>query len=836
MNTIDKRPISFLELFQMGIPTIPKIQRAYAQGREDTSTREIRKDLLGAIFRALEEGNELALNFVYGSKRSETGEQIELLDGQQRLTTLALLHWYVAFRELREDDGLDIEIRWAIGQYSYQTRATSEAFFKHLGGERLASKDAALDIVSYLRGRSWYTHAMERDASVAGMLVMLGAIEEKYNAMGKVLHENLGLIKFYYLSLEDFGLSEKLYVKMNARGLALTPYENLKADLLEWLRRKCGAEYAEGFGKKMDGAWVEMFCKLSDSDEDWDQAFFLFINVFLLGEWIVMKSEGEKFSLKQEDLETESFFNGLATQYAWKTGKYKGFSDYEQYLRKDHVERLERLLDNLLAFPVEKVEDNWPHKLAREKSDAFFNQGLCPASFTYSYGFMRYLAEGMGDEEGLKTWLRVLWNLLYNTQTRPVRQLRMLARLECHGVEASLAGLDDSVLGRFGGEQLLEEKCKLQLMEQPAWREAIYKAEGSKYFHGGILALLDWGGVVSCSWKTDSREQKSAEYASIRLANPTNSPAKFEAYFRKSRLCFKKAEEQSCLCIEEAEEQRKFLFVRALLCYQTEEFQDYSMPKSSSHKYSLMPREGWSPNAEYPNWCTLLNSPVRSLLKMLLDDIEQWEGREQVNRALDRIRREKGATDWRGAVCNDLWLLKNSQKGLIGWHPNLAGEWRIYLTNERLVNHSARSIDLGFYWFYHCEFKSQMALWNPFTYCEFCNYGRNENYIWLYDAGKEWMFDLRIYREYFTLDSEGEEQKTAYTIFFTYGEKRRGDSAVQEGFARMKENILTADLGFSLDAEDQEWLRCDLYFAPNQKEKELEGKILEKVKGLIAVL
>lgn len=45
-------------------------------------------------------------------------------------------------------------------------------------------------------------------------------------------------IVFYYLPLKKFGLSDDLYVKMNARGKALTPFENFKADLIGYIRNQ----------------------------------------------------------------------------------------------------------------------------------------------------------------------------------------------------------------------------------------------------------------------------------------------------------------------------------------------------------------------------------------------------------------------------------------------------------------------------------------------------------------------------------------------------------------------------------------------------------------------
>ena len=75
--------------------TIPRIQRAYAQGRSDAHAVKTRERFLSAIHAGLI-NNGLTLDFIYGN--IQNGQLIPL-DGQQRLTTLWLLHWYADKKE-----------------------------------------------------------------------------------------------------------------------------------------------------------------------------------------------------------------------------------------------------------------------------------------------------------------------------------------------------------------------------------------------------------------------------------------------------------------------------------------------------------------------------------------------------------------------------------------------------------------------------------------------------------------------------------------------------------------------------------------------------------------
>ena len=103
---------------------IPKIQRDYAQGRENES--EVADRFLDKIFECLKENKNLELDFIYGSVDKNV---VYLLDGQQRVTTLFLLHWYIALRELAKDEFNKIE---CLNKFTYSTRVSSREFCQNI--------------------------------------------------------------------------------------------------------------------------------------------------------------------------------------------------------------------------------------------------------------------------------------------------------------------------------------------------------------------------------------------------------------------------------------------------------------------------------------------------------------------------------------------------------------------------------------------------------------------------------------------------------------------------------------------------------------------------------
>ena len=110
INTSVGERVTFRGLFERhDLVEIPIIQRDYAQGRLSKLETEIRSDFVRALYKALakpaaDPSLPLDLDFVYGSVENAGRTAFCPLDGQQRLTTLFLLHWYLAWKDQKFDD------------------------------------------------------------------------------------------------------------------------------------------------------------------------------------------------------------------------------------------------------------------------------------------------------------------------------------------------------------------------------------------------------------------------------------------------------------------------------------------------------------------------------------------------------------------------------------------------------------------------------------------------------------------------------------------------------------------------------------------------------------
>ena len=93
---------------------IPKVQRDYAYGRKENKVEEVLDGMLTTMLDAVANNSVEIFDFVYGGsfvKRNDTGAGLIPLDGQQRLTTLFLLHWYASVVQPVVEDGEVFDFR-----------------------------------------------------------------------------------------------------------------------------------------------------------------------------------------------------------------------------------------------------------------------------------------------------------------------------------------------------------------------------------------------------------------------------------------------------------------------------------------------------------------------------------------------------------------------------------------------------------------------------------------------------------------------------------------------------------------------------------------------------
>lgn len=380
------------QYLQDNLIVIPKIQRDYAQGRRDKVA--IRDSILNELHQVLEEdGKTLTLDFIYGTTVKDNEKKVISfmpLDGQQRLTTLWLLHWFVSFKS----ENLKYDANY-LKKFSYETRSSSREFVQALC-EKMQDAKLAKDetIANYIQRQSWFYNEWKYDSTISSMLRMIsgdkrgdtaciegkfgGKETQKYEDFRDALHDNSKKkICFTILEIDEkqVPVPDRLYIKMNARGKRLSDFENFRAGFLKHIKEDVykgdTGEQNEGLNpfkisKLLDGEWTDTIwdwakngkkkgSNKKESNEGKfngyiDGLFFSFINRLVLNE-VIIKSFNEKG--KKEKIEDNERFKKLYGSNLAKNSPddrlitYDGFGVYKDYITKDFVHRLNTIMKGL---------------------------------------------------------------------------------------------------------------------------------------------------------------------------------------------------------------------------------------------------------------------------------------------------------------------------------------------------------------------------------------------------------------------------------------------------------------------------------------------------------
>lgn len=499
-------------VYKMAGIEIPIIQRDYAQGREEVSF--IRKRFLDALFYSLEENVSLELDFVYGSIKEESGTDKNIflpLDGQQRLTTIFLLTWFVANKEL-ELNSNELEAEMSnLSKFTYSTRSSARRFC-----EKLTEVHVSENVKHSITNSYWYTKSFANDPTVVGMLNTLYDIEERYGKDKKCLFSKLSNICFYILPLDGFDLTDELYIKMNARGKALTVYENFKADMINWMKSPNNPQ-SEDFTKevtlgtsslpwylsiasKFDNTWTDIFWKKAqlhqnEKNKIVDPYFLRFLKRLFLSEHII--SDIERTS---KDIENSKEFELLYSDGNEESIVYNSFDEYKSFITVEIIERLEFVLDryaenhdeiNKLLAPSWKKDDDW----------VLYDSKITQIQRILFLAVCEYLKKGEYNVESFRDWLRVVWNIIGDPDIRTVghmiaamKAIKCLAPFSHDIVDALASGTLKGNIESFNGiyKSQIEEECiKASLMSNTEWKESILLAESHTLFQGNIGFLID---------------------------------------------------------------------------------------------------------------------------------------------------------------------------------------------------------------------------------------------------------------------------------------------------------------------------------------------------------
>jgi hypothetical protein len=668
-------PINFKQLLALhGRIQIPIIQRDYAQGRPNEE--EVREDFLAALEVALRKpagdpALPLNLDFIYGSTEGTDTTRFLPLDGQQRLTTLFLLHWYLACLDGEMPAFSTLFRIGSKSRFSYAVRTSSNEFFDALVCfEPTDNLKEVPEISTLIMNQPWYFRSWRLDPTIQSVLTMLDAIHTRLSdsqgLFDRLVSNENPSITFQLLDLDNFGLTDDLYIKMNARGKPLTQFETFKARYVRELEGQLSDRSfflkdkvmtaADYVSLQMDNRWGDLFWNYRDrATNQYDAAL---MHVF------------RAIALVSRNPDSNEYLDDVASlRHGYRLAGYAEF-----HSRKWLDERFTLILINVL--------DPWSSTgatLCRQLPStlyfdefAVFQQLVAPSkplSFSESVRlsgyalFLENFSSGFDPDE-FQAWMRVIFNLSENTDynrsddlQRSIRGLWSLLPA-AKSILQYLADPQTEIAG-FSKQQVDEERLKARLMmADPAWSDILKDGESHGYFRGQIEFLLDWSGVIA--------KQDIVEISTWSKEEHKRLQKMFSEYFAKAACMFG----SSGLSV-----MPDFLWQRALLT-----IGNYFLPINRNHSFLI-------DTASLPDsWKRLLKGDrphvkqSRQILKVLLDTLDpQIDIAQQLKYMIASV---SNLQPWRKALIQTPQALLYCQNSCLRWDTN--GE--IYLLKKTQMN------------------------------------------------------------------------------------------------------------------------------------------------------
>lgn len=566
---------TFWKLLDKNSIEIPIIQRDYAQGRIDEN--KIRDKFLDVLYNKIEDVHETVnLDFVYGRI---IDKKLIPLDGQQRLTTLFLLHWYLATKENKFD-----EASKKLQKFTYETRISSREFCKALTTNQidLLDIDNFVDeenkkLSKLIEDKNWFFKSWKKDPTIKSMLNMIDSIHERFkNSTGlfdKLICNEKPPITFDFLPLNDFNLTDELYIKMNARGKPLTEFENFKSNLVELFEPQTAS--------KLDNEWTDLFWSFKGDEPNKDGYYYIddkflnFFNNFIINLGLTSDKLNEKKDLKD----------------IYIMDIYKNILDGEE--NSKNLKDLINTLDILNDLTIKKITIPY-FRIFIEKNDISYWDR---AKF---YSLTMYIIKNQDnidfESDKYKNWERVTRNIIDNFNIDSLKKFQDTLKL-INMMSEKIDNLYEFVASK---EFLADEK------QESGHRSLEFQQKEEQLKAKLIVDNDDWEKVIYDS-ELETRDSYLDGHIGFLIEMAGKEIGKFKQYFERFNKIFK-------------EDKERFLFQRALLVKSLED-DNYLLGDGNKKTFCSYEK---NQRAKDDNWKQVFHYKSE-ILKNLLDDERNLE-------------------------------------------------------------------------------------------------------------------------------------------------------------------------------------------------------------------
>lgn len=483
---------SFYDLLLKYRVKVPIMQRDYAQGRAKNIA--ICENFLKALKESIIGDKPINLDFIYGNVEDDT---FLPLDGQQRLTTLFLLHWYAFSKENNAPENRDV-----LKRFSYETRLSSRRFCEALLDNNFLVDNSMDSISDQILDSKWFFISWKNDSTIRAMLRTIDVIHVVFNEVDNVWDSlvNKKNVVFHLLILENFGLSDDLYIKMNARGRLLTPFENLKAEIQDkslkegWENRE---KETEKFQYKIDGRWTDFLWHNFRKNNSVDNAHMNFITTLVMAKLstgqLLKGSERidvlRRLNENNSDRELIKYIDNEAFEYI--------YNSYELYCNLFDQSSVPTL--NIVMWRHEP-ETNLVYQILIGNNTSYTHKVLFYAQNEY------LLRNSAINQERFEEWMRVVRNIVSRADITPDGKRNDIIRSPetfngaVNLVNELAAGCGDiyeylsnkTIASSFASEQVKEEIIKAKIIKNtPDNKQLLFKTEDNELLRGRIMFALE---------------------------------------------------------------------------------------------------------------------------------------------------------------------------------------------------------------------------------------------------------------------------------------------------------------------------------------------------------
>ena len=683
--------MSFIQLIEKYNVVVPVIQRDYAQGRTTEKPTEVRKGFVSNLISYLQapEREIHDLDFVYGTV---VDNEFIPLDGQQRLTTLFLLHLYVASKSDKYEEFVELMKRDGRCRFEYKTRQSSTMFCESLLTEKVILPNCNTEegdvnntfatLQEKIKDQGWFFLSWLNDPTIAGMLVMLDEMDSQFSEMKDFnfikayerLIGNKAPVTFQMLPLNGYNRTDDLYIKLNARGIHLSDFENFKARLEDWMKDVLANDKLLGeFEKKVDGVWNDYLWQFRNGKDNTDHIMENLFRNFIAYCYRPIQKNGQSNDafLKQVN-ETMSYLleqNGKKMRFS-----FSRYSELKVMPKENKLGHEKPMMEKVISFfniyccpncnPIE-YKGKWLD------INNFVKNGMIDSAASYSqrlrlYAYIQYCnTHSTIDNDDINQWMRLIRNLDCATDIDTAGYFYralvsiddMLKQIGNRKVQDWLAAMSDDDMKNvkfFRSRQVKEEciKARLLIRESEVGGEGIKNAvelgDSDDYFEGQIGFALEFAGAYEHFANDTIKGMQSDDIA--------DTGAKLKDYIKKTQRVKELLENENKTSSSEKEPR---LLERALLSL------GMYLRKNSANRYNFCNSLG----DPYNSLKTLLfveddNKYCRDIFKEMLDNINCGNINENLQRIIDQ-RNNNSIPEWRKLLIDNPSLIDYCRHGFI---------------------------------------------------------------------------------------------------------------------------------------------------------------------------